>query len=93
MMTNTAGKIILILTIFTYGLGVIVTLAFPSNRVKNDILFCEYINPRDFYCFTLPVTVSVGLVLSVIVFGVFRGPKSENSSKDMRPKELGAALR
>ena len=73
MMTNTAGKIILILTIFTYGLGVIVTLAFPSNRVKNDILFCEYINPRDFYCFTLPVTVSVGLVLSVIVFGVFRG--------------------
>ena len=42
---------------------------------------------------SLNITTSVGLVLSVIVFGVFRGPKSENSSKDMRPKELGAALR
>ena len=36
-------------------------------------MLCEYINPRDFYCFTLPVTVCVGLVLSVIIFGVFRG--------------------
>ena len=73
MMANTAGMIILILTIFSYGLGVIVTLAFPSARVKNDLIDCEYINLRDFYRFTIPLTVSVGLVLSVIVFSVYRG--------------------
>ena len=73
MMANTAGMIILILTIFSYGLGVIVTLAFPSARVKNDLIYCEYINLRDFYRFTIPLTVSVGLVLSVIVFSVYRG--------------------
>ena len=72
MMTNTAGKIILAMYIFCYVLGVTITLVFPPTRVKSEILFCEYLNPRDFYCFVIPVTVLVGIVLSVIGFSVFR---------------------
>ena len=74
MMTNTAGKIILAMYMFCYILGVIITLVYPSTRVKlkSEILFCEYLNTRDFYCFMIPVTVLVAIVLSVIGFSVFR---------------------
>ena len=72
MMTNTAGKIILAMYLLCYVLGVTITLVFPPTRVKSEILFCEYLNPRDFYCFIIPVTVLVGIVLSVIGFSVYR---------------------
>ena len=73
MMTNTAGKIILAMYMFCYLLSFTITLVFPPMRMKSEILFCEYLNPRDFYCFVIPETVLVGIVLSVIGFSVFRG--------------------
>ena len=74
MMTNTAGQIILAMTIFSYVLGVINTLVLPStNMSQSEILFCDYLSPKDFFRATLPGTILFVIVLSVIGFAVFRG--------------------
>ena len=74
MMTNTAGKIIFAMTMFSYVLAVINTLALPSTNVhESEILFCDYLTPMDFYRMTLPGTVVLVIILSVLGFAVFRG--------------------
>ena len=74
MMTNTARKIILAMTIFCYVLAVIHTLVLPStNHSQSEILFCDYLSPKDFFRMTLPGTLVFVMVLSVIGFAVFRG--------------------
>ena len=85
MMTNTAGQIILAMTIFSYVLGVINTLVLPStNMSQSEILFCDYLSPKDFFRATLPGTILFVIVLSVIGFAVFRGLQITSvSSKDM----------
>ena len=69
MMTNTAGKIILALTTFSFVPAVINTLVFPSwkeDQKKKEI--CEFLNPTS----TVPTTVVLVIVLAVIGFSVFR---------------------
>ena len=74
MMTNTAGKIILSLLMFSYGLGIIITLVLPSPNVhQSEIFYCTYLPPRDFYLTIFPEFVALMIVLSVMGFGVFRG--------------------
>ena len=74
MMTNTARKIILAMTIFGYVLGVIITLVLPStNKSQSEIMFCDSLSPEDFFRLTLPGTLFFVIVLSVIGFAVFRG--------------------
>ena len=76
MMTNTAGKIIVALTISSCVLGLINTLLLPTPRMKQsenfDIEFCNYLPPTDLFM-VIPVTLLLMLVLSVMGFGVFRG--------------------
>ena len=78
MMTNTAGKIIVALTIFSYTLALINTLVLPSPRVKQSENFdkiletCKYLPPMDIFM-VIPGTLLLMLVLSVMGFGVFRG--------------------
>ena len=70
MMTNTAGKIILAMTIFSYVLGVITTLVRPNaNGSRSEILLCDDLS------FRLPLsgTLLFVIVLSVIGFALFRG--------------------
>ena len=74
MMTNTAGKIILVMIISSYGLAVIMTLALPSKIVQfSEIYSCTYLTPKSFFRVIIPETVGLVLVLSVMGFGVFRG--------------------
>ena len=74
MMTNTAGKIILAMDIFSLiagtGTGVISTLAQPSS-IQNK-LECHLNTPKAFYQFTIPCTVVLVILLGVIGFAVFR---------------------
>ena len=87
MMTNIALKIILTLTIVSYGLGAIITLALPSTRViDREIWGCQYLNKRDFYCITIPNTVCLVVVPSaVMVFSVFRGLQIRRTSDSLNP--------
>ena len=74
MMTNTAGKIILVMMMVSYVLAVIITLALPSKIVlSSEIYSCTYVTPRSFFRIIIPETLGLVLVLSVIGFGVFRG--------------------
>ena len=74
MMTNTAGKIILVMMMGSVGLAVIMTLALPSKIVQtSEIYSCEYLTPESFFRLIIPKTVGFVLVLSVMGFGVFRG--------------------
>ena len=85
MMTNIALKIILTLTIVSYGLGAFITLALPSTRViHREIWACQYLNKRDFYCITIPHTVCFVVVPSaVMVFSVFRGLRIRRISDNL----------
>ena len=74
MMTNTAGKIILVMMISSVGLAVIMTLALPSKIVQSsEIYACTLITPESFFRIAIPEIVELVLVLSVMGFGVFRG--------------------
>ena len=62
------------MTIFSYVLAVINMLALPSTKVyETGILFFDYLTPMDFYRMTLPGTVVVMIIISVLGFAVFRG--------------------
>ena len=76
MMTNTAGKIILVLDIISLGMGIIITLVVPlwrENQKKTQV--CEFISPDAFYRFSIPLTVVIVIVLVVTGFAVFRSIK------------------
>ena len=70
MMTNTAGTIILMMTICCFGVALIITFVMPSSWKVNEI--CEYFKPEAFYRLTIPTTVVLVLNLAVIGFAVFR---------------------
>ena len=79
MMTNTAGIIIMALTIFSNGLALIITLAWPSTMVRrSEVFLCAPLTPmamdykRKFIMLFVSY-LSLVIVLSVMVFGVFRG--------------------
>ena len=55
MMTNTAGKIILAMTIFTYGYAIIFTVVLPDRTMcQNRTELFEYLNMTDIYQITAP---------------------------------------
>ena len=94
MMTNTAGKIILTMTIVSLGLAVINTLALPSMIVQqSEILLCDYLTPMDFYRVTIPLTVVLAMVLLVTCFSVFRALQIKRTreicSENLHLEELG----
>ena len=70
MMTNTAGKIILMMTICSFGIALMITFVMPSPWKVDEI--CEYFKPEAFYRSTLPTTVVLVINLAVIGFAVFR---------------------
>ena len=74
MMTNTAGKIIFAMSVFSLGMGVIVTLALPCIKVCQpcQTVYCDYLTPKGFYFITIPGTVVLLVVLAVMVFALFR---------------------
>ena len=79
MMTNTAGKIILAMTTFSFLPAVINTLVFTSwkeNQKKKEI--CEFLNPTS----TVPTTVVLVMVLAVIGFSVFRSHQFRKVTSD-----------
>ena len=86
MMTNTAGKIILAMTMFSFGLAVFNTLAWPSTMVhKSEIMSCDYLKPMamDFkrkFILTLIYTFTILIVFTVLSFGVFRGLQIRRTS-------------
>ena len=74
MTTNTAGKIILATTIFSFGLAVITRLTLSTITVRqSEMLFCDYLTPMEFYRTTIPLTAVLAIVLLALGFGVFRG--------------------
>ena len=87
VMTNTAGKIILALTTFSFVPAVINTLVFPSwkeDQKKKEI--CEFLNPTS----TVPTTVVLVIVLAVIGFSVFRSYQFRKVKSDNNTGELVA---
>ena len=93
MMTNTAGKIILAMNMLSYVLAIINTLALPSMTLRqSDILFCDYLTPMDFFRMTLPGTVVLVMVLSVMGFAVFRGFQFRRKDNEENPVNLGLEL-
>ena len=70
MMTNTAGKIILAMDIFSLGLALITTLVQPSSIPSK--LECHLLTPKAFYKLTIPCTVVLVILLGVIGFALFR---------------------
>ena len=79
MMTPTARQIILAMTMFSYGLTVFNTLAWPSTMApQSEVMLCAYIAPLaiDFKrkcIYFLVYTFTLVIVISVMGFGVFRG--------------------
>ena len=76
MMTNTAGKIILTMSIFSSGMAVIITLVHPSRKVcqiQNKSTFCESaVNlVADIYRI-IPGTLSLVVIFAVLGFAIFR---------------------
>ena len=73
MMTNTAGKIILAMTIFTVGMGVILTLLVPDRTIcESRTELCEYLKMTHFYRTTIPSTIVLVIIFLVLGFTVFR---------------------
>ena len=100
MMTNTAGRIILLMTMFSYGLAIFSTLAWPSRMVpKSEILSCAYFTPMTIdlkrkFTLVFMYTFTLVIVLSVMGFGIFRSVqirrKSDNEERqdDLSLEEL-----
>ena len=86
MMTNTAAKIILAITMFSYGLAIFNRLSWPSTMAsQSEELLCDYITPLaiDFKrkCISFSIyTFTLVIVLSVMGFGVFRGLQIRRTS-------------
>ena len=61
MMTNTAGKIILAMKIFTYGMAIIFTLVLPDRKmcqIRTEL--CESLNMTDIHQITIPGNTKKG---------------------------------
>ena len=74
MMTNTAGKIILAMSIFTSGIAVIITLVHPSRKVclmQSETTFCEYMK-MDIYRIIPGTLFLIPLIFAVLGFTIFR---------------------
>ena len=83
MMTNTAGKIIMVLDIISLGMGIIITLVVPlwrENQKKTQV--CEFITPDAFYRFSIPLTVVIVIVLVVTGFAVFRSIQIKRKNQE-----------
>ena len=87
MMTNTAGKIILGMTIFSVVMGVLSTALLPSMNVNlGKKMDCAlFINKEAyFYRMIVPSTVGVVIVLAVLSFALFRSFEiRQRSGNDM----------
>ena len=82
MMTNTAGKIVLAVTMFSFGLAVINNYVLPSITVRQSQgSICDFLTPRDFYLMVIPELVVLAMLLLVISFGVFRGLQLRRTRK------------
>ena len=99
MMTNTAGKIILLMTMFSCGMAVINTFAIPLMTVRQSkSSFCGFLTPREFYVIVIPELVVLATVPLVMGFGVFRGLQlrrtkdSGESPENLNLEELGQGL-
>ena len=67
MMTNTAGKIILVMMISSVGLAVIMTLALPSKIVQSsEIYACTLLTPESFFRTAIPETVELVLTPALV---------------------------
>ena len=90
MMTNMAGKIILAMTIFTVGMGVILTLV-VSDRTMCEIKkeLCAYLEPTDFYRTTIPSTIVLMIIFLVLGFTVFRSHQIERKRGIEHPENVG----
>ena len=87
MMTNTAGKIILAMTMAMAMIGVIVTFVLPSRTLcLSKTTFCEFLKPTDFYRVTIPATLVLLIILSVLVFTVFRSHQITRKRDAVRPE-------
>ena len=73
MMAITAAKIILTMTIFSVGMGVIsTTMVQPSSRTEcHNAMFCETF-VKFFYQITIPGSLVFVIVFTVMGFTVFR---------------------
>ena len=79
MMTNTAGKIILGMTVFSVVMGVVSTAVLPSLNVDlNENLDCaSFLNEKAyFYRMIIPSTTGIVIVFAVLSFAVFRSFQS-----------------
>ena len=87
MMTNTAGKIILAMTMAMATIGVIVTFVLPSRTLcLSKTTFCEFLKPTDFYRVTIPATLVLLIILSVLVFTVFRSHQITRKRDAVHPE-------
>ena len=100
MMTQTARKIILAMTMFSYGMAVFNISAWPSTMApQSEVLLCAYLMPlaidfkRKCIYFSI-ISFTLVIVISVMGFGVFRGltirrtRNNEEHTDDLRLKEL-----
>ena len=88
IMTNTAGKIIFSMSVFSLGMGVIVTLALPCINVCQpcQTVYCDYLTQKGFYCITIPGTVVLLVVLAVMVFALFRAHQIRRKTDTEEPE-------
>ena len=90
MMTNTAGKIILAMTVFTVAMGLILTFAVPDRtmcEIKKEL--CAYLEPTDFYRTTIPSTIVLMIIFLVLGFTVFRSHQIERKRGIEHPENVG----
>ena len=96
MMTNTAGKIIFAMSIFCLGMGVIVTLALPCIKGCQpcQTVYCDYLTPKGFYHMTIPGILVLLVVLTVMVFALFRAHQIRRKRDTEEPNhEIGTSDR
>ena len=87
MMTNTAGKIILAMSIFTSGMAVIITLFHPSKKecLQSKITLCEsMVHLVDFYRI-IPATLFLFVIFAVLGFAIFRSYHLRKKREAERP--------
>ena len=84
MMTNTAGKIILAMSMFSYGMGIINTLALRPRRLdfQRKQETCDFILSTFIYRIAPLSVVVIVIVLLVIVFALFRSKQIRRISEN-----------
>ena len=82
MMTNTAGKIILAMSMFSFGMGIVNTLLLRPQRlnIQRKQETCEALSTRWFYRIAPLSSVVTVIVLMVIVFALFRSKQIRRTS-------------